>query len=393
MNTSRRNFSVFKTDYLVFILVFLANIAFCCVASAAPNVAVIEARLDENRSALEKAETILDKARAKRKDSEEKLKVFQDNLAEKEKDLIVLKHKAKEAPTFENEQAVRNEERRIELAGITIKSRIASIVRLENKEQERQREVDRLQALITNDEKILLQTKVELAAEAKLKKQLAQIERERKRERAAAAAEAAAKEERRRKEVALERARLEEERRKIREEEERLEREREENRLAQEEKARQEALTEQRLVEKDEELKKALEQQRANKYGTTLAGSNEQGAANSDGTVAGSTDADEKGPDTHEEIAVILSGPGVDQRYDFDYHGYGKYSVEAIVVDEEAKVTVNGRTYKLQVAREDIGETYIFKYDLTDLKAPKLSLFKKRRPQEDSLARDSSDSF
>ncbi len=86
----------------------------------------------------------------RRKRSQKKLQDYEQDIVQKNNQLKMLQKKFADSPSLENEQLMRNEQQRIALAELSMKSRVAEVVRLEGKEMDL---TARLEALVADIER------------------------------------------------------------------------------------------------------------------------------------------------------------------------------------------------------------------------------------------------
>lgn len=378
-------------------------------ASAAAQVSSgrLEAALVKHREDVSAFQEEIENLMRNREEAETKLLEYQENLSQKERKLAETKQLAIQNQTAEHEDAVQKELKQVELMQLMIKSRVATIVRLESKEQELRGQMEKTVRLIAQKERALQRAR---SAPRQAKSQVKRVSKPT--QSASVAKERREKEEMRSKLEALERenARL--------------------RRLAS-----QVIENESAPVTKSENMP-AARQLNSNRRPATRK---QQPQVTKDALNTANLTLDTTGPDTKQTVAdssqetnpeqikklsrqqayaydvmrdairransyngvpiepraLTISGNGVSLSSHFEHLGGHQYRAEAVVRGGEGSIfNVGKRRFKVTIPEKDLGEIYVFIYDRSKRNSPKLYLFKRALlEQAEALAGDVTDAF
>ncbi len=373
-----------------------AQIAFCLLIlitaplthSASDNV--FEQQIQAQQQEQNRLQGELSYTREKRREAEEALAQMEAELKEKEQQLAEMKARFDEPRSKSQQDLLANEQQRLALTELAIRSRIATVVRWERKEQELQDELHSAAEKIAGiqDRQQAEARRARREAEAKSQALAAQLEA--------------------------------------------LRRENEALRVAMEEKARsaqsaqEEAARLAALARAEEEAELAAEAEAA-----ALAAEAELEALSATAPVAGTgqlglpslipmassqytpppqvwmfeevpnadaqePDADEQAFDevTQEEVrrddAIILRSRSLPRPVTLESSGEQVYRAEVKVQPGRAYFNINNRRYRGQFPDDGIS-TYVFTYDMTDEEQPRLNI--QRSQENTAIAGDSADAY
>lgn len=308
-------------------------------------------QLEDKQQEVKYLEQEIGFAQLRRKASQEKLKAYEKDLEDKQDELKKAQLRYSGDPSSENEQFLRNIEQRIELAELSIKSRVASVVRLETKERELTEKLadyrEELKSLSGELHKQQLAQKVaqktrslktELESQTTLlQKRLTTLQRENERLRQVVQLETEKREQ------AEERATLAEER--ARSAELALTQYHQANSLD----------TEDVVAEEGSQGARERAQAEMDRVREKLAAGEAGGAS----------------------VNLHLKGDDGTEYGMFQYLGAQQYRADAVIHDSISRFRVAGRTYQVKVSDEGLGEEFVFLYDMTDSDKPRFVTFKK----------------
>lgn len=320
-------------------------------AYAQTSIAELSQTLSDKQQEIKYLQQEIGFAKSRHKASQAKLKTYEDDLAEKQNELKNAQARYATEPSPENEQFLRNAEQRIELADLSIKSRISSVVRLEAKEAELETKLASLKAEVAQldsqvNQKQLAQKveqktesiKSQMAEQASLlQKRLEALQRENDRLRQIAFSET------QKRELAEDQATSALERAQAAE-----------LALAQANGTKSES-AEDILAEDDNLSARARARAEMDRVSAKLAadGSNSSG------------------------VNLFLRGTsGVDYGM-FQYLGAQQYRAEAVIDKPTSRFRVAGRTYQVKVSEAGLGKEFVFLYDMSDPEKPRFVTFKK----------------
>lgn len=334
-----------------------------CLGFSAPvlaqggSLSQLEDQADEKAQRLELLEDEIAFTGKRLKASQLKLKGYEDDLEEKQKGLTSAQARYKADPTPEKEQLLKNAEKRVELAELSIKSRVASVARLESKEKDLSAKLASLKGDVNALSKKLNSER--LAAKVEQKTSTMKGEMEQATIRLQRRLETLQRENERLRQVSL------------------LEAEKRENAELRATEAEERArLAEQSLAQ--------YQSPGAAKTETVLAG----------GTAGGNLDARERALAEMERVTYILAAAdssdeavgsknlrlrgddGTNYGF-FQYLGAQQYRADAVIHKPVARFRVAGRTYRVKVSETGVGEEFVFLYDMRDPDAPRFVTFKK----------------
>lgn len=288
---------------------------------------------------------------ARLKASEKKLQSSESDLEQKQADVRNAQARYAAEPTPENEQFLRNAEQRIELADLSIKSRIASVVRLETKHNDLQAKLSKLQGkvgvLSQKASKQRLAQKVKQETQS-LKSQMAeqanllqqrldtlQVENDRLREAALIANEKRELAEERTI-AALERAQAAE--------------------LALAQAQGISDIQDEDILADDDNLSA---RQRVKKELARVSAKIAEGGNSGNG------------------VNLYLRGERGADFGKFEYLGAQQYRAEAVIADIKSRFRVAGRVYQIKISQDSVGKDFVFYYDMSDPDEPRFITFKK----------------
>lgn len=320
-------------------------------AYAQTSIAELTQTLSDKQQEIKYLQQEIGFAKSRHKASQTKLKAYEDDLAEKQNELKNAQARYATDPSPENEQFLRNAEQRIELADLSIKSRISSVVRLETKEAELTTKLATLKAEVAKldsqvNQKQLAQ-KVEQKTES-IKSQMAE-------------------------QASLLQKRLEA----LQRENERL---------------RQIAFSETQKRElAQEQATSALERAEAAELALAQAnGTNSESAedvlAEDDNLSARDRAKAEMdrvraklaaGANGSRGVNLSLRGTSGTDYSPFEHLGAQQYRAEAVIERATSRFRVAGRTYLVRVSEEGLGKKFVFLYDMSDPEKPRFVTFKK----------------
>ncbi|HEY7772040.1 MAG TPA: hypothetical protein VIC26_02575 [Marinagarivorans sp.] len=338
---------------------FLWTTLACEVMAQDGSVAGLRQQLEDRQQEVQYLEQEIGFAKQRRKASQNKLERYESDLDEKQSELKKAQLRYSGDPSSENEQFLRNAEQRVKLAELSIKSRVASVVRLETKERELTEKLEQYRTEIaTLSEELhkkqlaqkVAQKTQSLRSEldnqtSLLEKRLATLQRENERLRQVAIAETE------KREIAEERANVAEERAR----------------------SAELALTQYHQSTSDGEQDVVADE------GTL--GARERARAE----MARVREKLAKDTNTGTSVNLYLEGfDGTDYGM-FKYLGAQQYRADAIIHDAKSRFKVAGRTYQVTVSEAGIGEEFVFLYDMTDPDKPRFVTFKKSLIDSDGV--------
>lgn len=289
-------------------------------------------------------------ASKRRKSTEEKLKTYQQDIEEKQHELKMAQLRYSGDPSVENEQFLRNAEQRLELAQLSVKSRVASVARLEAKEDELslklealQKELDELQDQLHKEQ---LAQKVEQKTQTLKSKMQTQTSLLQQR------LEALQRENERLRQVAL----VEAEKREAAEEQARMSRERAHAAELALQQYQQGGASEEAVDADDSSL-----------------GARERALAEMSRVQQKLKAGDTAGPAAN----LFLKGDDGTDYGMFQYLGAQQYRADAVIHDASARFRVAGRTYQVTISEAGVGKEFVFLYDLSNPDKPRFVTFKK----------------
>ena len=324
-----------------------------------PQVAVAQAlkpalaqQLDDTQQEINDTEQEINFAKARRKASAQKLKAYEQDLEQKQNQLKIAQQHFEANHSAEEEQLLRNEEQRIALAELNIKSRMASVVRLESKEQELTEKLASLKvqlAALTGDAQLAKKAepsapapKMDKVPQAQLLQQrLTTMQRENERLRQMFVAENTKREQ------AEERANGAEERMRAAE-----------LALLQYQKSTLSQTAANNDAPADDESLTARERAHAEMARVQkLVQANNADALNN--------------------VNLFLKGDDGTDYGMFQYLGAKQYRADAVIHSPISRFKVAGRTYQVKISEAGVGKEFIFLYDLSQSDAPRFVTFKK----------------
>ncbi len=310
-------------------------------------------QLEDKKQEAEYLEKEIGFAKLRRQASQDKLKAYENDLAQKQKELKQAQERYTSAPTPENEQFLRNAEQRIELADLSIKSRISSVVRLEAKEEELVSKLGALKSELAklnssvnktrqaqNTEQNTQNLKSEvLAREELLQRRLETLQRENDRLRQVALNETEKREQaEERATSAIERAQTAE------------------LALAQAKGTSTKVAAEDVMAEDDTQSARARAKAEMQRMQAKLASG---GAGGSSG------------------VNLFLRGADGTDYGMFKYLGAQQYRADAVIHQASSRFRVAGRTYQVKVSKAGLGQEFVFLYDMSNPESPRFVTFKK----------------
>ena len=340
----------------------------CSVAvSAQQELPNLQKTVDDKAQELKYLESEIAFTTKRKLASQKKLKGYEADLDKKQSELSAAQQRYAANSTVENEQFLRNAEKRVELAELSIKSRVASVVRLETKESELAAKLESLRGEVAELSDSLRQER--LAAKVEQKTQSIKSEME------------------------LTTSRLQSRMETLQRENERL------RRVALSETEKREAA----------ELRAKAAEERAELAEQTLARFQASGAAapaelaenlgNADSALSARANALAEmervrnilATDTTGGSGVNLTLQGDDgtQYGLFQYLGAQQYRTDAVIHSNIARFRVGGRTYQVKIADNNVGQEFVFLYDMRNAEQPRFVTFKKSLLAEDgAIARE-----
>lgn len=323
------------------------------------SLAGLSQQLEDRRQEVKYLEQEIAFAKQRRAASQNKLSSYENDIDEKQSELKKAQLRYSGNPSSENEQFLRNAEQRIELAELSIKSRVASVVRLEAKERELNEKLEQYRQEVASlseelDKKQLAQEVAQKTQSLRheldnqtsiLEQRIATLQRENERLRQVALAESE------KREIAEERASSAEERARSAE-------------LALSQYHQSSGSNEEDVVA-DEETLDARERARAEMARVREKLANDSSAGTS--------------------VNLYLEGYDGSDYGMFKYLGAQQYRADAIIHDTKSRFKVAGRTYQVTVSEAGVGEEFIFLYDLTDPDKPRFVTFRKSLIDNDEV--------
>ncbi len=395
-------FAFYKSSILWLVLFIWSASAMGQVSSSR-----LEAALANHRDDVSAFQEEIENLKRNRQEAETKLLEYQENLSQKERKLAETKQLAIQNQTAEHEDAVQKELKQVELMQLMIKSRVATIVRLESKEQELTDQMAKTVRLIAQKEQALKRAR---AATRQAKSPV-------KRSSKPAQSASAARERREREAMQSKLEALERENARLR---------RLANQVSKDESAsaaqprnipaasqldpnRQPVAGKQQPRVATDALKTAnlsLEKAAPNAEQTPPAivreanpeqikKLNRQQAYAYDVMRDAIRRANSYNGVPIEPRAFTISGNGVSLSSQFEHLGGHQYRAEAVVRGGEGSIfNVGKRRFRVTIPEEDLGEIYVFIYDRSKRNSPKLYLFKRALlEQAEALAGDVTDAF
>lgn len=340
-------------------------------ALASSAVETIEQTIEKQNSQVIAAQKELELTKVKRKEAQDQLDQLNTELKDKRDQLEDLRDSYGDSPTEAQLEFVRNEEKRIALAQLSIESRSASVSRLERKEQELQSELKGLSSSLDKNraklEQVQIAQKKQREAQARaMAEQMAALKRENERLRKAMEEEA------RLSQMAIEEAaRLAEEARL---------REQEVKRLAAEKAAQQAA---------EQEEKVAAEQSTPKAPIKDYIDPNAQGEDLSRVALEGEEPIYE-GDDGFE--IIMRSRSTKDKKVFFRQVAPDVFQAETQVDPGRAYFDLRKRRYRGHFEGEGSGDFYRFTYRVFDDQKPKLTV-KRLEESEDQVVSQGESAF
>lgn len=345
----------------------LQKILFCSLVTlgaanlpvyAQTGISELTQQLEDKQQEAKYLEQEIGFAKLRRKASQDKLKTYESDLKQKQSELKNAQARYTSEPTIENEQFLRNAEQRIELADLSIKSRVSSVVRLETKEGELAAKLKALKASVAElnlivhkqqvAQKVELKTqsiKSEMAVQSGLLQgRLETLQRENDRLRKVALNETQKRQQaEERATSALERAQSAE------------------LALAQATGSHKIAEPEDIVAEDDTLTARERAEAEMHRMRTKLAA----GGAGGSG------------------VNLFLRGDDGTEYGMFQYLGAQQYRADAVIHQPTSRFRVAGRTYQVKISEAGLGQEFIFLYDMSNPDAPRFVTFKKELLNED----------
>lgn len=327
------------------------------VELAAEEAAVgqLAVQLDIKQQETRDLEQEIEFAVKRRKSTEEKLKTYQQDIEEKQHELKMAQLRYSGDPSAENEQFLRNAEQRLELSQLSIKSRVASVARLEAKENELSLKLEVLQNELGELQEQL--HKEQLAQKVEQKTQSLKSKMESQTSLLQQRLEALQRENERLRQVAL----VETQKREEAEEQAGMARER----------ARAAELALQQYQQQG--LVAGATGEEAVDADDSSLGARERALAEMERVKQKLLEGDTAG----QAANLFLKGDDGAEYGMFQYLGAQQYRADAVIPDASARFRVAGRTYQVKISDAGVGQEFVFLYDLSNPDKPRFVTFKK----------------
>ena len=342
-----------KTIQTLICLSFLGVLPAELAAAEVP-VSQLAGQLDIKQQETHDLEQEIEFAVKRRKSTEEKLKTYQQDIEEKQHELKMAQLRYSGDPSAENEQFLRNAEQRLELSQLSIKSRVASVARLEAKESELSLKLEVLQNELGELQEQL--HKEQLAQKVEQKTQSLKSKMESQTSLLQQRLEALQRENERLRQVAL----VETQKREEAEEQASMARER----------ARAAELALQQYQQQG--LVAGANEEAVDADDSSL-GARERALAEMERVKQKLLEGDTAGPAAN----LFLKGDDGTEYGMFQYLGAQQYRTDAVIHDSSARFRVAGRTYQVKISNAGVGQEFVFLYDLSNPSKPRFVTFKK----------------